>query len=307
MKRFIFILAFCVLLSFSVVVNGHKHSSSKHQVLKSSKTFVQSGIDTYRFCIPVGKAPADQHHRLTLAVAAKESFDLRFDTNLDHATHFSSSSKTKAKFLLLSQFGRTASGWSSSGNELDKSGTISGLINSRVAPKWIAAQLLASKTTDFDAAVETCKSILGTYSKSADLDHDDWKKLGDETHHKKTDKIPVLPAVLLIIGSSVGIISAVVGIVFFACGKKSEQQGTEMVPLTNEEQEENDLAIAIQNSLKDETKIVEVPQQSTPQFIFLPPQFIAPVTQNAADTPYVPMFHPRFMNYSELDQQQTHQ
>lgn len=73
----------------------------------------------------------------------------------------------------------------------------------------------------------------------------------------------------------------------------------ELAPVPqNEADEARDLAMAIERSLADEKKVVEVPQTAAPHFVFVPPNVVPASAIAPGATPYVPMFAPQFMNYS---------
>jgi len=307
--KIIFAIAVIALLALAGVEANRSHSKdSPNHLMASSKTIVSVEPNLHRFCIPIGKKANGSPKDVSLHVPrTAQGFSVKLDT--DTTSIFSSPlsaddkqcKRVSSLFLVKDHLNKASFVYSSS--EIAKQGTISGYI---VGPKpaWISVRMAGTIFHDVSGADQVCRSILGVTSESAQHDSDN----NDEDHTRRySNAFTIFRKGLRIVGwSTLSIVVVIVCCKIIkaccCCRKKlTPEQTIEMgpVPTTYADEEARDLAVAIERSLSDEQKVVEVPQSAQPQFVFLPPQFMpAPGSVGAGATPYVPMFAPQFMNYS---------
>ena len=167
-------------------------------------------------------------------------------------------------------------------------------------------------------ADDVCQSILGRKSESA-FDHKGGKgHKGGEQHGKggEGDARPRPHFGQMIVrfmfsrltlwgffGLGIFIIVSLIVRIVRRCRARRATDATandvELSQVAAEDQEAQELAQAIENSLadQDKKKVVEVSQSQVPHFVFLPPNMPASGAPGAPAA-YVPMFAPQYMNYS---------
>lgn len=306
------ILVLCAMVALACAETNTLVGAKKF--MRSSKTFVSSN-GMHRFCIPIGQASVGSAQTLSLHVPRRtEGFSVKLDTT--PAVTFSSPVSSEDKqckrvstLSLVKDFRQTQN-FNYLTSEVRKSGTISGWIVGE-KPEWISVRLTAfGSMQEFTDAEATCKSVLGVKSEAAD-----WEKNGkhgnDEEHKPRTNStmhrvfVGVRTTLFfLAIAAAASIVFILIRAVVRRCTRKNEtvvaQDQIELgaVEPHTAAEEDRDLALAIERSLEDEKRVVEVPQTAAPQFVFLPPQMMPAVVPGGVATPYVPMFAPQFMNYS---------
>jgi hypothetical protein len=288
---------------------SHKHDGMT-RVMASSKTLVTAEPNMHRFCIPIGKKAIGVPKSVSLHVPrTTQGFTIKLDTDVTTLLSSPASSDDKhckrVSSLFLVQDFHDKTSFSYARSEIVKSGAISGYIVGN-KPSWISVRLTGMSFQDVNGAEDVCRSILGVPSESAHNHHDNDND-NDGSHRRPHNAFMVFRKTLKIVGFSllgliiVWVVCKVLKRCCCCCRRKSTpEQNIEMGPAAVEMDESRDLALAIERSLADEQRVVEVPQSAAPQFIFLPPQFMpSPVdVAHAGATPYVPMFAPQFMNYS---------
>lgn len=314
MKVFI-VIALIALVALAGVEAGRGHQGGRHghdnRIRASSKTIVTQANGLHRFCIPIGKKAANIESLSLHVPRSPLGFQVKLDTF--PTTTFSSPlshldngcKKTSSLFLVKDK--TPAASFSYATSEIVKDGAIAGFIYG-ARPEWISVQMKGDGITSVDHADDVCRSILGRKSESA-FEHREDKKEGDS--HKSrvglwiTRFIFSRATLLGFAGLAVFvIISLTVRTVRKCRAMRAAPANDVELSAVNENQEAQDLAQAIENSLSDQNqkKVVEVPQAHAPHFVFLPPNMPASGAPGAP-TAYVPMFAPQFMNYSYEERQ----
>lgn len=310
--KFALAIAVIALLALASVQaeSQHRSKDGMSRTMASSKTFVSVEPNLHRFCIPIGKKVVGGPKAVSLHVPrALNGFEVKLDTNplSSFSSPISSNDRhcKRVSSLFLVRDNQDITPFVYAQSEIAKVGAISGFIVGN-KPSWISVRMTASSFADVEGAEDVCESVLGMKSESAfnhhgDKENDD-HNTGHKSHHHLARVFFVLRKVMFL-GAGVALAFCVAALICKAIKKcrkpaaTADEHNVEMGPV-DEDQEARDLAIALERSMADSEKVVEVPQTATPQFVFLPPQFMPADRGAPGATPYVPMFAPQFMNYS---------